>query len=145
MDKDKAILAKSLHIGLDFVSQADFSGLSDGKHEIGEGAYVSISTYNTQPAQERRPESHYAYIDLQFVIEGEEWIGYTDIAQAGEVGERNTAGDLAFYKAVDNETMLKMLPGSYAIFYPWDVHRPNCMAGSSGRVRKAVVKIPVGR
>lgn len=145
VDKDKMILAKSLYIGLDFISQADFSGLPDGKHDIGEGAYVSISTYATQPVEERRPESHHKYIDLQFIIEGEEQIGYTDIAQAGEIAEENTVKDLVFYKSVDNETMLKMLPGSFAVFYPWDVHRPNCLAKSSVRVRKAVVKIPVSR
>ncbi len=49
--------------------------------------------------------------------------------------------DVIFYEAVPNETDLRLTEGMYAIFFPWDVHRPGCAARVSGPVRKVVVKV----
>jgi YhcH/YjgK/YiaL family protein len=32
--------------------------------------------------------------------------------------------DLLFYTGMENESMLTMTPGSFAVFLPTDVHRP---------------------
>lgn len=41
------------------------------------------------------------------------------------------------------ETMLLMTPGSYAIFFPEDVHRPFCQVKVLAKVKKIVVKMAV--
>jgi YhcH/YjgK/YiaL family protein len=41
------------------------------------------------------------------------------------------------------ETMLLMTPGSYAIFFPEDVHRPFCQVKVPAKVKKIVVKMAV--
>lgn len=51
--------------------------------------------------------------------------------------------DTIYYKEnpASEETMLLMTPGTYAVFFPEDVHRPFCMVEQPERVKKIVVKI----
>ncbi|WP_243152560.1 YhcH/YjgK/YiaL family protein [Clostridium butyricum] len=53
--------------------------------------------------------------------------------------------DLIFYKNNENarETHLEMEEGSYAVFYPHDVHIPAIMKDESMTIRKIVIKVKV--
>lgn len=141
IQQDKAILTKALHVGLDYICQSNWAQIPDGRHEIDKNNYVMISTYIVEPPEDRRLEAHKQYIDIQFIIDGEEEIGYADSSRAGMLQEQIVERDLYFYDSVDKETYLKMTAGSYAVFYPWDIHRPNCQSIPGSKVRKAVVKV----
>jgi YhcH/YjgK/YiaL family protein len=39
---------------------------------------------------------------------------------------------------------LQLTPGSFALFYPEDAHKPNCAWDAPERVRKVVVKVRLG-
>ena len=42
----------------------------------------------------------------------------------------------------DGKKKLELEEGQFAIFYPWEVHRPNCQfADSPEQVKKVVVKV----
>lgn len=136
----------ALQTGLNFLREADLANLALGRHEIEQDRiYASIAEYETEPKDQRRPEAHKKYIDIQYVCSGEEMIGVAPLKQAGEVAEDCLAErDVIFYRHVPGETDLTLLPGMFAVFFPWDVHRPNCSLGDkTGRVRKVVVKIAV--
>lgn len=141
LEQDKFVLTDKLHTGLEYLSQSDWAKIPDGRNEIDGQNYVIISTYTVEPQEDRQPEAHKKYIDIQYIIEGEELIGYADHSQAGELKEQLADKDLYFYRSVDNETYLKLSAGSYAVFYPWDIHRPNCQSVAGSKVRKAVVKV----
>jgi biofilm protein TabA len=49
--------------------------------------------------------------------------------------------DLLFFKSVQNEMDLILTQGMYVILFPQDIHRPGCLYGEGGRVKKVVVKI----
>jgi biofilm protein TabA len=49
--------------------------------------------------------------------------------------------DCAFYKNVKDEMDLVLTLGVYAVFFPEEVHRPNCQYGASGKLHKVVVKV----
>ena len=51
--------------------------------------------------------------------------------------------DTIYYKENPNseEKMLLMTPGTYAVFFPEDVHRPFCQVDEPARVKKIVIKI----
>ena len=93
-----------------------------------------------------RPEVHETYIDVQFLAKGKELIGcYPDMGD-NEVDENLLeTRDLIFYKNNENarETHLEMEEGSYAVFYPHDVHIPAIMKDESMVIRKIVIKVKV--
>ena len=49
--------------------------------------------------------------------------------------------DLLFYIGMENESTLTMVPGSFAVFFPTDVHRPGCVVDQPEAIRKVVVKV----
>lgn len=141
--KDAPLLPQALVKGLEYLATTDLSALPAGKHEIeGQDIYVSINEYETQPREMRRAEAHADYLDIQYMIAGEELIAYSVLADGNEVlADELAARDVIFYKTVEPETDLVMTAGMYAVFFPWDVHRPNCKLQQEQKVKKAVVKI----
>lgn len=141
--QDAALLPEALVKGLAFLAKTEIAGLPVGKHEIeGKDIYVSVSEYETEPRTARRAEAHAAYLDIQFMISGQEQISHSVLSPANEVlADELVENDVIFYKNVKHETDLVMTEGAYAIFFPWDVHRPNCVLAQPCKVKKAVVKI----
>ena len=136
----------ALQTGLKFLLETDVSSIQLGRHEIdGSKIYAMVSEYETQVKKLRRPEVHKKYADIQYIHSGVELIGFGPLAAAGDIDEDYLARkDVLYYKSMANETDMILSQGMFAVYFPWDVHRPNCTAGEkAGRVRKVVVKIAV--
>lgn len=145
LNQEKALLPKALQTGLEYLATADLAKLAPGKYEIdGSDIFVAVSEYTTDRKENKKPETHVKYIDIQYIISGAEVIGYGDLAAGLKVTEDKLAEkDVVFYGSVPGESDLQLSPGMYAIFFPWDVHRPGCAAGAPAPVRKAIVKVKV--
>ena len=133
-----------LQTGLKFLLETELSSLPLGEHDIqGKQIYAKVSEYETKPKEQRRPESHKKYIDIQYIYSGKEMIGSAPIAAAGEIDEEyQSEQDIMFYKSVATETQVILTQGMFAVFFPWDIHRPNCNASTqSNKIRKVLIKI----
>ncbi len=140
-----AWLPKPLKLAVEHLKATDFAALPAGNYELqGKDIYVQVIDMNTKPFAETRPEVHRQYIDVQFLCRGSEKIGV-----ASETGNNAVAEDLLeqrdllFYSGMENESTLTMTPGSFAVFFPSDVHRPACAVGQPAAIRKVVVKVRV--
>jgi uncharacterized protein, YhcH/YjgK/YiaL family len=142
-EQEKRLLPAALKTGLEYLVKTDLGKLAIGKHEIaGSDIFASVMEYTTAPKEERKPEAHVKYADIQYIISGEENIGFGVLAGDLPVREDKLAEkDIIFYKEVPGESDLKLTAGMYAIFFPWDVHRPSCAAAAPAPVRKVVVKV----
>jgi len=70
----------NLSKGLDYIATTDFSTLEEGKHTIvGDEVFAILQSYNSKPETECRLEAHKKYVDIQYVIRGEEYIGVTPL------------------------------------------------------------------
>jgi biofilm protein TabA len=129
--------------GLAYIKQTDFSKLQDGKYEIiGDQMYALVIEATTQPLAEKVPESHVIYTDIQFLLSGEEIIGFAEKSDAHVLAENELdTRDMLLYKEVVDESILLLNAGMYAVFFPWEVHRPCCSVNTNQKIRKVVVKI----
>jgi biofilm protein TabA len=79
LDQDRKILPPPLIKGLEYIKQTDFSRIKNGKYEI-DGTkvkvYAMVQEYRTAPKDSRPPEAHLKYIDIQYVLEGIDVIGF---------------------------------------------------------------------
>lgn len=130
---------------LDFLRTTDFRALAPGVVEIdGRTIFAQILDLTTQPREMQRPEVHRRYLDIQFLAWGEETIGLAIDTGNNMVSESLLEQrDIIFYADCENESFFEMVPGSYAIFFPQDVHRPACNKHRETPVRKIVVKVAV--
>ena len=85
-------------------------------------------------------EAHRAYLDIHFVIEGEEGMGYADISRLNVTKEYDETADYLLLSGDYDKLILKK--GDFCITFPEDAHIPTMCAGGD-KLKKAVVKIRV--
>jgi YhcH/YjgK/YiaL family protein len=108
----------------------------------GDDLYAMIQAYDTKPAHEKKFESHRTYADIQFVVSGQEIMGYCPLPNLAVVTQPYEAkGDCALYADPKRATDLVLSPGMFAIFWPEDGHKPGCALGPASRVQKVVLKV----
>jgi YhcH/YjgK/YiaL family protein len=140
-------LGAAIALALDYLRETDFSRVSDGRHELdGDRVYAMISRYRPKPLAEAFWESHRRYLDVQYVTQGVERVGYAPLRDGLTVRQAyDSQKDLVVYDAVGEFFTLR--PGDFAIFAPHDVHAPGLALDppeDAGEVRKVVVKCRVG-
>ncbi|MEX9254083.1 YhcH/YjgK/YiaL family protein [Pseudenterobacter timonensis] len=138
-------LPGAIEKALAFLRNTDFTALEPGVVEIeGRQIYAQILDLQTKAVAENRPEVHRRYLDIQFLASGEEKIGIAIDTGNNQISESLLEQrDIIFYHDSENESFIEMIPGSYAIFFPQDVHRPACIKEKATAIRKIVVKVAV--
>lgn len=135
-------LSPRLAKALDFLAETDFSALPDGRCDIdGDEVFANVMTYETKTANET-PESHRRYMDIQYLIEGEELVGVGALERMTEVVEARPEGDIWLHRGpVDYVTIGQ---GRFVAVWPGDAHAPGIAPdGVPKRARKCVVKVQV--
>lgn len=143
LDSTFGWLPAPLKVAVEHLKQTDFPSLPAGNYELqGRDIYVQVIDMTTKPFSETRAEVHRQYIDVQFLCRGAEKIGVASDTGENAVAEDLLAQrDLLFYAGMQNESTLTMTPGSFAVFFPSDVHRPGCAFDQPMPIRKVVVKV----
>ncbi len=137
-----ANLNERIKKALKFISENDFEKIEDGKVEIdGENVFAIVQSYETKAIEKGRWEAHRKYIDVQFVADGYEKIGYTHLGNTEEDEEYNDENDIIWLIGKGN--FVEARKGSFAIFYPEDAHMPAIAVDNPARVKKVVVKVLV--
>jgi uncharacterized protein, YhcH/YjgK/YiaL family len=131
-----------LALGLKYLQETDLASLEPGKYEIdGKNVYAAVSAYDSRPVEQGKWEAHKNYIDIQYIISGEEKMGYAHIADMASSTEYNDVKDVEFYKG--NGDFFTVKAGFFAVFAPEDVHMPNIAVNEPSAVKKVVVKVLV--
>ena len=128
---------------LEYLAKTDFTKLAVGKYEIdGPKVFAIVQRYVTKPLENIAWEAHREYIDLQYVAEGGERMGYAPLCNHIPIyKEYDPQRDLIFYHAQGD--LLTVPAGSFAIFTPQDIHAPGLAVDpstASTEVVKVVVK-----
>ncbi|WP_186446216.1 YhcH/YjgK/YiaL family protein [Paenibacillus cremeus] len=141
--REKQVYPKAVNRGLEYIQNTDFSTMKPGNYEIeGQLMFAMLQERITTASHTRQPESHLTYTDIQYLIEGEEIIRVAHLTGEELISEDTfEEKDLAFYSKVGPETSLLLQPGSFAVFYPGDVHLPVCSVTEDKPLRKVVIKI----
>lgn len=110
----------------------------------GDGFYVMLQEYETKPDEEGRWETHKKYIDIQYVLSGQEKTGYTNIGNLGEILESNQENDFYFYGEEACADWVTVHGGDFVIFFPTDGHKPSLNVNNMvSKVKKVVFKVEV--
>lgn len=144
--------ARSLPEGFEkwirLLASFDFATLSSGRHELGNGSYMNVDETVTALKSDRPFEAHKQYVDIQLVITGNEYIGYQPLSFMSAMIVDHGDRDSYLYEAknANSDIAIMMTPGTYAIFFPADAHRPLCaVENKPGAVRKIIMKIKLGK
>lgn len=142
-----SLLPEPLQRAVAFLKENDLANHEPGRFELdGENMILQVLDVTTKPRAEIRPECHRRYIDVQFLAAGgPERIGWYPDLGDNEIDEDllDTPRDIRFYKndPARREGVIEMQVGSYAMFFPWDVHMPAIQTDAPANLRKIVIKV----
>ena len=126
-----------------FLHRNDLAGLEPGWIELGDGISVSVQHYVTAPADQLKFETHNKFFDIQYLIEGREFVGCCARAGLNTCIPYDDENDIEFYDEPDHSGEVLLEAGDYAVLSPDDAHKPRCAAGEPMAVKKLVIKVPV--
>ena len=135
----KEDLSENIQMGLEWLRINDLDKFSDGRYTIdGDRIFVNIQSYETK--RDALFEAHRKYIDIQYMIEGEEKIGVARYSECKNEIPYDNIRDIEFLSCkADNYQLLKK--GEFLILYPEDAHKPSIAIDNPNKVKKAVVKV----
>ena len=130
--------------GLKFLAETDFTKIPVGKYELdGKNIYYMVQSYETKP-DKTISEAHEKYIDIQYIVSGEEMMKVINVSKVSPNTEYNAEKDCVFFANPVNASAVLVQPGEYAIFFPEDIHMPGIAPNDApAPARKIVVKVKV--
>lgn len=125
----------------DFLKNDNLILLSEGSHNIsGEECFAIVSEGKGKKLSEAKLEAHRKYIDIQYLVKGSEQIGWKQLTNCfNPTDSYSDEKDIIFFDDKP-EFLIKLQPGSFAVFLPEDAHAPMI---SDGIVKKVVVKVKI--
>ena len=125
---------------IEFLKNNDMKALENGKHDLGNGNYVNVFEYDTKE-NDGVFEAHKEYIDIHFVIIGEEKILWSD-KYLEETKTYQADGDYSL-GTVANPSVVEMKEG-LCLFEVDEPHKAGVCLKDGCHVKKAVFKIVGG-
>jgi biofilm protein TabA len=123
----------------EFIARTDLESLADGRYELdGSNVFALVQRYTSKPEADGFWEAHRLHADLQFVVAGEERIGYGPkdrFTGSGYDVEKD------FEKLAGRGDFLRLDAGSFVLLWPGEAHMPQVAAAAPAPVTKIVVKI----
>ncbi|MBE7707560.1 MAG: DUF386 domain-containing protein [Cyanobacteria bacterium SIG27] len=137
-------LGEKFKKAFNFLKNTDFTSIEDGSYEIdGKDFYVNIQSLQTKPIEEKKWEVHRKYIDIQYVINGKEKMGYGILEDFKEViTPYDDKKDVEFLNG-EKFNFVDVEENNFVIFYPNDVHAPMLACDEMMDIRKVIVKIKI--
>lgn len=133
-------LGEKYRIALEYLQKTDLKSTPNGKYSIkGEEIFAIVQEYTTKPESEGRLEAHRKFTDIQYIVEGEEKLGYAHIDDFSATTEFDTEKDIIF--GTGKASFIQAKEGDFLLFAPQDAHMPCICADEPSKVKKVVIKI----
>ena len=133
---------KGIHSNLDIAIEAIINGDLNqrvaGKYAIKENdVFYMVQAYDTKLAKDVKFETHHKYLDIQWMVQGEEIMGFQIEPELTVETDYDAEKDIAFYTGSGQD--IKVEQGRFAIFFPNEGHQPSVAVSASKPVMKIVV------
>jgi YhcH/YjgK/YiaL family protein len=124
-----------------FLARQDLDTLPAGRVDIlGDEVYALVQKYDTHPPLPGRIETHRKYIDIQFVLRGQEHFGIASLPELTSTEPYDEKKDIAFFSG--ELTTLPLPQDHFIILHPNEPHAPGLtLCHQPVAVTKIVVKV----
>ena len=136
-------LNKNIDSALLFIKNNDIKSLPKGKTVIdSDNVFVNHFAYDTVKEDENTLfENHMKYIDLHFILSGEEIIAVSFAENLKEV-EKISSEDSVIYRG-ESDMRFPMTKETFLMVYPGEAHLPKLVYKAGSNVDKLVFKIKI--
>ena len=116
------------------------TNLESATYPLENGRFIVMSG-TTVPAEGGKCEAHRNYLDIQYIVKGQEVMGWAPLDTLTPDGEFNVDGDVGFYTG--SVELVKIPAGYCYVVFPEDGHMPTRYVDEPNEYTKIVVKLKV--
>ena len=120
---------------------AELDDLTPRTVPLSDGNKILVQQGTTKDAATQQVEAHRNYLDIQFLVKGEETMGWAPIEALTPAGEYNETKDKAMYTG--HVDFMRIAEGYCYVAYPEDGHMPGVHLDAPKDYTKLVVKLKV--
>ena len=136
-------LSTDIYEGLLFLNAAT-KDLENGVYVVNPKVKAIVSEYLTKEVNEYGYEAHREFIDIQYLISGEEKICCLPLEYLRETKPYDEENDAAFYEDATIKPQEFLIGNGYfTILFPQDGHMPQMCVKEPTAVKKVVVKVKI--
>ena len=128
---------------LEKVAQYTPETCTSGRIDIdGDNLFLKLSTLETHSSEGANCEAHQKYLDLFYIVEGEEvvYVKPTEVL-TNITHPYDAEKDRLLAKLDADAEPVRLTTGMFIILYPHEAHAPCCYDKVPGTVKKVVAKI----
>ncbi len=134
-------LSEDIRLGLEWIRYVK-PDVENGVYELSSRVKAIVSEYTTKVINENGYEAHREYIDIQYLISGEEIVCSLPLEYLNEIKTYNKEVDSAFFVATGIQSPKLLLGNGYfTVLFPQDGHMPQLYVDSPIPVKKVVIKV----
>jgi biofilm protein TabA len=139
------VLGPRFAAAFDYLARTDFTTLANGRYDVqGDDVFAMVQSYDSKlltPAS--KWEAHRTYADIQYIVSGQERMGYTQIGSLKVTDPYDATKDFELYTGQPDQTYdyVRVSPGMFTIFLPTDAHMPGVALNQPEKVSKVVMKV----
>lgn len=133
-------ISEDIRLGLEWLRDVN-PDIEKGVYELSPRVKAIVSEYTTKEVNENGYEAHRKFIDIQYLLKGDEKNCCLPIEKLKETKAYNEEIDVAFYESETSAQELMLGNGYFAIYWPQDGHMPCLNAKGSEIVKKIIIKV----
>lgn len=120
---------------------AELTDLTPRTVPLSGGNKILIQEYTTKDGNAQKVEAHREFLDLQYIIEGEELVGWAPLDTLTPADEYNPAKDKQMFTG--HVDFMRIPAGYCYVVYPEDGHMPGSHLDTPKTSKKLIVKLKV--
>ena len=110
----------------------------------GENLFLNFANYITHPKSEALAEAHRQYIDVMYMVEGEELIYVKPTDKLQNITKEYDPSIEALLANLDEDAIpVRLQAGSFVVLFPQDAHSPACCVDAPATVKKIIGKVRI--
>ena len=120
---------------------ANLENFEPATYPLSCGGKVLVQANTTKCAEGGLLEAHKNFLDIQYILEGGETMGWAPIATLTQAKEYNEVKDVWHFDGARD--FVDIRPGYCYVVYPEDAHQPGVHLDAPKDYVKMVIKLPV--
>lgn len=128
----------------DFCQKASKEEQEEGRTELcGDELFALVQIYETRKKEETVMEAHRKYLDLQYIVAGQEYFYIHETSKCTVIEDQTPEKDFIFLQNAEPDVRVKAGAGMFVLLFPQDAHMPCIQVESKKKVTKIVFKIRI--
>jgi biofilm protein TabA len=133
---------KGFEAAFEFLDKKTLADVPVGKHAIvGDEVYALVQKLPSRSADTAQFESHRKYIDVHYVVSGQETSGFSPAENLKLAVPYDESKDVMLYEVPQQYTKVEVRPGHFVVYHPGQAHLPNCHLQGPHDLHKVVIKV----